>query len=73
MKDYTLLKKNNNIVLLAHKLEPQFLAEINTNTNEVHSLQVCSNGYLTKELNILLEQAKYIATKINTTYKDLIV
>ena len=49
---------HSNIVLITHISEPQFQVEYDTTLNEIDFLKVFSNGYLTKELNVILEEAK---------------
>ena len=53
-----ILKITNKTVLVIHRVEPQFKAKIIKDTTEISDLKVFSNGYLTKELNALLEEAK---------------
>lgn len=63
MKNFEILNKQGNIVLIHHKCEPHFKAEINQQTKEISGLKVSSNGYLTKELNSLLEDAVHFIVK----------
>lgn len=63
--DLEILNVKNKIVLVAHKTEPQFTVHINHETNDVHGLKVFSNGYLTSELNKLIDDVKEFITKFN--------
>ena len=60
-----ILNVKNKIVLVAHKAEPQFAIHINHETNDVQGLKVFSNGYLTSELNKLINDVKEFITKFN--------
>ena len=60
-----ILNVKDKIVLVAHKTEPQFAIHINHETNDIHGLKVFSNGYLTSELNKLINDVKEFITKFN--------
>ena len=63
--DLEILNVKNKIVLVAHKAEPQFAIHINHETKDVHELKVFGNGYLTSELNKLINDVKEFITKFN--------
>lgn len=54
---------HSNIVLITHISEPQFQVEYDTTLNEINFLKVFSNGYLSSELNNILNQIRNYFSK----------
>ena len=54
---------HSNIVLITHISEPKFQVEYDTSLNEINSLKVFSNGYLSSELNNILNQIRNYFSK----------
>ena len=54
---------HSNIVLITHISEPQFQVEYDISLNEINSLKVFSNGYLSSELNNILNQIRNYFSK----------
>lgn len=63
-KNFEILNKTDKVILVHHKCTPSFNVEMHQETKEVSGLKVFSNGYLTKELNVLLDEAKQFIDKI---------